>query len=244
MSSGETTGSIKKSLYEAEIVHCWEHKGWGGKYEYLWRWGVAIFVNYSIFILLWLALDGFTVGRPFFWVVLSFMTMMTLITRYLFTPDKHRCYHLTSLGIHYTEKDMIPDVAYQVVRGLAWVGIVVCVIAVFVLGPLAFVGAGGFALMSFGMTNFRPSIDNHYILISERTVVFDLENDGVLSFAIPEKGAYAYYGDIFTNTLDQKQELLSTLRSLFPSIEFVKIKRLKDQYKHPVYQQEEEKVAE
>jgi hypothetical protein len=172
------------------------------------------------------------------------MTMMTLITRYLFTPDKHRCYHLTPLGIHYTEKDMIPDVAYQVVRGFAWVGIVVCIIAAFILGPLAFVGAGGFALMSFGMTNFRPSIDNHYILISERTVMFDLENDGVLSFAIPEKGAYAYYGDIFTNTLDQKQELLSTLRSLFSSIEFVKIKRLKEQYKHPVYQQEEEKATE
>ncbi|WP_241829574.1 hypothetical protein [Salinivibrio sp. IB870] len=120
----------------------------------------------------------------------------------------------------------------------------VCIIAVFILGPLAFVGAGGFALMSFGMTNFSPKIDKYCILISERTVVFDLENDGVLSFAIPEKGAYAYYGDIFTNTLYQKQELLSTLCSLFPSIEFVKIKRLKEQYKHPIYQQEEEKTAE
>ncbi|OOE79336.1 hypothetical protein BZG72_14185 [Salinivibrio sp. PR6] len=139
---------------------------------------------------------------------------------------------------------MIPDVAYQVVRGLAWVGIVVCIIAVFILGPLAFVGAGGFALMSFGMTNFRPSIDNHYILISERTVVFDLENDGILSFAVPEKGAHAYGGDIYTMTVDQKQELLSTLRSLFPRIEFVKIKRLNDQSKHPVYQQEEEKATE
>ncbi|WP_131825353.1 hypothetical protein [Salinivibrio sp. IB868] len=166
------------------------------------------------------------------------------MSRYLLSPDKHYCYHLTSLGIHYTEKDMIPDVAYQVVRGLAWVGVVVCIIAVFILGPLAFVGAGGFALMSFGMTNFSPKIDKYCILISERTVVFDLENDGVLSFAIPEKGAYAYYGDIFTNTLYQKQELLSTLCSLFPSIEFVKIKRLKEQYKHPIYQQEEEKTAE
>ncbi|OOF25483.1 hypothetical protein [Salinivibrio sp. IB872] len=244
MSNIETIDPIEKRLYEAETVHYWEHKGWGGKYEYLWRWVVAIFVNYSIFVFLWLVLDGFTVDRPFFWVVFAFMTMMTLITRYLFTPDKHRCYHLTSLGIHYTEKDMIPDVAYQVVRGFAWVGIVVCIIAAFMLGPLAFVGAGGFALMSFGMTNFRPNVNHSYILISERTVVFDLENDGVLSFEAAEQDVHAYGGDIYTMTIDQKQELLSTLRSLFPRIEFVKIKRLKEQYKHPVYQQEEEKATE
>ncbi|OOE65615.1 hypothetical protein BZG20_12145 [Salinivibrio sp. IB868] len=207
-----------------------------------WIWSISFAVLFLLF--LWSVIDELTVDTPEFWVLFFFMAMMVLVSRYLLSPDKHYCYHLTSLGIHYTEKDMIPDVAYQVVRGLAWVGVVVCIIAVFILGPLAFVGAGGFALMSFGMTNFSPKIDKYCILISERTVVFDLENDGVLSFAIPEKGAYAYYGDIFTNTLYQKQELLSTLCSLFPSIEFVKIKRLKEQYKHPIYQQEEEKTAE
>ncbi|QIR07488.1 hypothetical protein [Salinivibrio costicola] len=244
MSNSETIGPIEKRLYEVEVRHYWEHKGWGGKFDHLGIWGLSIFAGLTPFCFLWFVIDELTIDSIAFWGLFSFMTMMVLVSRYLFFPDKHRCYHLTSLGIHYTEKDMIPDIAYQVVRGLAWVGIVVCIIAAFMLGPLAFVGAGGFALMSFGMTNFRPSIDNHYILISERSVVFDLENDGVLSFAIPEKGAYAYYGDIFTNTLDQKQELLATLRSLFPRIEFVKIKRLKDQYKHPVYQQEEEKAAE
>ncbi|OOE92404.1 hypothetical protein BZG76_07635 [Salinivibrio sp. AR647] len=244
MSYSETINPIEKRLYEVEVRHYWEHKGWGGKFDHLGIWGLSIFAGLTPFCFLWFVIDELTIDSIAFWGLFSFMTMMVLVSRYLFFPDKHRCYHLTPLGIHYTEKDMIPDVAYQVVRGLAWVGIVVCIIAVFVLGPLAFVGTGGFALMSFGMTNFRPTINKHSILICERTVVFDLENDGVLSFAIPEKGAYAYYGDIFTATLDQKQELLATLRSLFPRIEFVKIKRLKDQYKHPVYQQEEEKSAE
>jgi len=244
MSYKEYIEPPKEKIYNEKIVHSWEYKGAGFKYNNLldWIWSISFAVLFLLF--LWSVIDELTVDTPEFWVLFFFMAMMVLVSRYLLSPDKHYCYHLTSLGIYYTEKDMIPDVAYQVVRGFAWVGIVVCIIAAFMLGPLAFVGAGGFALMSFGMTNFRPSIDNHYILISERTVMFDLENDGVLSFAIPEKGAYAYYGDIFTNTLDQKQELLSTLRSLFPRIEFVKIKRLKEQYKHPVYQQEEEKAAE
>jgi hypothetical protein len=243
MASNKKTEVLKEQLYKSKVEYHWEFSGIAGKHSSLIRLVVALFIGLFLPVFLMVVEDTpiWSSGSLF---CFTLATIGFLMTRYLFFPDKHRCYHLTSLGIHYTEKDVIPEAAYKVVRGISWVGIVVCVIAVFVLGPLAFVGAGGFALMSFGMTNFRPSIDNHYILISERTVVFDLENDGVLSFAIPEKGAYAYYGDIFTNTLDQKQELLSTLRSLFPSIEFVKIKRLKDQYKHPVYQQEEEKTAE
>lgn len=244
MSNSETIDPIENRLYEAEIVHYWEHKGWGGKFDHLGIWGISIFAGLTPFCFLWFVIDELTIDSIAFWGLFSFMTMMVLVSRYLFFPDKHRCYHLTPLGIHYTEKDMIPDVAYQVVRGFAWMGIVVCIIAVFVLGPLAFIGAGGFALMSFGMTNFRPNVNHSYILISERTVVFDLENDGVLSFEAAEQDVHAYGGDIYTMTIDQKQELLATLRSLFPRIEFVKIKRLKDQYKHPVYQQEEEKAAE
>ncbi|OOE85604.1 hypothetical protein BZG73_08240 [Salinivibrio siamensis] len=244
MSNGDNTELLEEQLYAAQVIYSWESMGAGLKHENMVKWGLSIFAGTSFLLFLWSVLEKLTVDSFAFWVLSGFLTLMIFASRYLFLPDKHRCYQLTSLGIHYTEKDMIPDVAYQVVRGFAWVGIVVCIIAVFVLGPLAFVGAGGFALMSFGMTNFRPSIDNHYILISERTVVFDLENDGVLSFEALEQDVHAYGGNVFTTTLDQKQELLSTLRSLFPRIEFVKIKRLKDQYKHPVYHQEEEKATE
>ncbi|OOE78022.1 hypothetical protein BZG72_15930 [Salinivibrio sp. PR6] len=244
MSNGDNTELLEEQLYAAQVIYSWESMGAGLKHENMVKWGLSIFAGTSFLLFLWSVLEKLTVDSFAFWVLSGFLTLMIFASRYLFLPDKHRCYQLTSLGIHYTEKNMIPDVAYQVVRGFAWVGIVVCIIAVFVLGPLAFVGAGGFALMSFGMTNFRPSIDNHYILISERTVVFDLENDGVLSFEALEQDVHAYGGNVFTTTLDQKQELLSTLRSLFPRIEFVKIKRLKDQYKHPVYHQEEEKATE
>ncbi|OOF25668.1 hypothetical protein BZJ19_08530 [Salinivibrio proteolyticus] len=244
MSNGENIEPLKEQLYAAQVIYSWESMGAGLKHENMVKWGLSIFAGASFLLFLWSVIEKLTVDSFAFWVLSGFLTLMVFASRYLFLPDKHRCYQLTSLGIHYIEKDMIPDVAYQVVRGFAWVGIVVCIIAVFVLGPLAFIGAGGFALMPFGMTNFRPNVNHSYILISERTVVFDLENDGVLSLEAAEQDVHAYGGNIFTTTLDQKQELLSTLRSLFPCIEFVKIKRLKDKYKHPVYQQEEEKAAE
>ncbi|MEF1257310.1 hypothetical protein QTN95_21200, partial [Vibrio sp. M260112] len=86
---------------------------------------------------------------------------------------------------------MIPEVAYKIVRGFAWVGIVVCFIAVFLLGPLALVGAGAFALMSFGMTNFQPEVIKSYLLMDERSVAFNLINDGVVSFTTPDIGTLA-----------------------------------------------------
>ncbi|OOE92405.1 hypothetical protein BZG76_07640 [Salinivibrio sp. AR647] len=244
MSISETINPIEKRLYEVEVRHYWEHKGWGGKFDHLGIWGLSIFAGLTPFCFLWFVIDELTIDSIAFWGLFSFMTMMVLVSRYLFFPDKHRCYHLTPLGIHYTEKDMIPDVAYQVVRGLAWVGIVVCIIAVFVLGPLAFVGAGGFALMSFGMTNFRPNVNQSYILMDERTILFDLINDNVLSFTIPEKDNLEYKRRVYTQTYEEKLTVINHLYTIFPNLEVIKINRANDQYKHPIYQQEEESAAE
>jgi hypothetical protein len=244
MSYKEYIEPPKEKIYNEKIVHSWEYKGAGFKYNNLldWIWSISFAVLFLLF--LWSVIDELTVDTPEFWVLFFFMAMMVLVSRYLLSPDKHYCYHLTSLGIHYTEKDMIPDVAYQVVRGFAWVGIVVCVIAVFVLGPLAFVGAGGFALMSFGVTNFRPNVNQSYILMDERTILFDLINDNVLSFTIPEKDNLEYKRRVYTQTYEEKLTVINHLYTLFPNLEVIKINRANDQYKHPIYQQEEESAAE
>ncbi|TKF22880.1 hypothetical protein FCV50_23420 [Vibrio kanaloae] len=243
MKNNQSIEYLKEQLYNAEIAYSWEHKGWGGKYEYLWRWGLSVFSSYSLFVFFWFVFDELTVDSMAFWGLLAFMTVMVLVSRYLFSPDKHRCYHLTALGIHYTEQDMIPEVAYKIARGFAWVGIGVCIIAVFVLGPLAFVGAGAFALMSFGMTNFQSTVDKSYVLVDERSVVFNLTNDSVLSFGSPKRETFDYIGSVFTSTFDQKTTLLSHLQSTFPEIEIVEIKKLNDKYKHPIYQQDEESAT-
>ncbi|MCG9727872.1 hypothetical protein [Vibrio brasiliensis] len=239
MNNDQSIASLKEQLFDAKIAYSWEYKGAGLKYNNLFDWAWSVIFGALFLLFLWYVIDELTVTTPAFWGLFFFMTIMVLVSRYLFSPDKYRCYHLTALGIHYTEQDMIPEVAYKIVRGFAWVGIVVCFIAVFLLGPLALVGAGAFALMSFGMTNFKPTVDKCCLLVDDRSVAFNLINDGVMSFAVPEKGAHAFSGDIYISP-EQKEVLLSHLWSIFPNLEVVKIKRLNDQYKHPVYQQSEE----
>ena len=238
MNSSESIVQLKEQLYQSEAIYRWRYTGAGQKLYKKVRWLCAILTG-ALFPSFLLIVEDDAMTEPAFWLFSSVSLVMIFVSRYLFAPDKDYCYHLTPMGIHYTEQDMIPEVAYKIYRGFAWVGIVVCIIVAFMFGPLAFVGAGAFALMSFGMTNFQSTIDKSHIFIDERSVVFHIINDGVVSLAIPEKGAYGYIGDIYTQTLEQKVELLSHLKLLFPEMEIVKIKRLNDQYKHPVYQQDE-----
>ena len=238
MNADEQKKRLRDQLYKANTIYSWEYQGAGQKYTNLAYWILSIFSGGIPLLFLWSVTD-LTIDSPVFFGLFILSTTLVFIGRYLFAPDKDYCYHLTPMGIHYTEQDMIPEVAYKIARGFAWVGIVVCIIVAFMFGPLALVGAGAFALMSFGMTNFQSAVDKSHIFIDERSVVFHIINDGVVSLAIPEKGAYGYIGDIYTQTLEQKTELLSHLKLLFPEMEIVKIKRLNDQYKHPVYQQDE-----
>ncbi|GAB6263864.1 hypothetical protein [Photobacterium sp. R1] len=77
-------------------------------------------------------------------------------------------YQLTEVGIRYTRLEDIPESAYRAVRKLARFGIVVCILSVFILGPFAFVGAGGMALMAFNFTGFEKKKEEFSILFYEK----------------------------------------------------------------------------
>jgi len=236
MGSKEKIDQLKEQLYQAKIIYSWEDIG-GSLKDKLVVWGVATFIGWLLPLFL-ICVESIPLWSNEFWFFTGCAIAGMLVVRYLFFPDKHRCYHLTPMGIHYTEQDMIPEVAYKIARGFAWVGIVVCIIVAFMFGPLAFVGAGAFALMSFGVTNFQSTVDKSYIFIDERSVVFHIMNDGVVSFTIPEKGKLQYKGLVYTSTLEEKMELLTNLQSFFINMEIIEVKRLNDQYKHPIYQQD------
>jgi hypothetical protein len=240
MSSRENIESLKEKLYDSETKYYWEYQGSSviGKHGHLINWVTSILFTYPILGFFWFVLDDLTIDSIAFWGLFAFITMMMLASRYLYLPDKHRCYHLTPLGIHYTEKDMIPDVAYQVVRGFAWVGIVVCVIAVFVLGPLAFVGAGGFALMSFGMTNFKPTTEKHEVFFSDRPILFNPMSDSILRIDSNIPTEYSSSRNIYFSSLGEKDAVVSLIKKIRKDIEYVEMAKMNDMFKHPIFIQD------
>ncbi|MEF1207787.1 hypothetical protein, partial [Photobacterium damselae] len=75
--------------------------------------------------------------------------------RYLVNSDKRYYYAINQYGMYSINEQIIPEIAYTIVRYSAWVGCGICLFAAILVGPIAFVGAGGAALLSFQMTNFR-----------------------------------------------------------------------------------------
>ena len=103
------------------------------------------------------------------WGLLIFaLTAPTVAFLYFtgFQPKTYR-YDLTKEGIRYTEEENVPDAVFTFVRTSAWIGAGVCVLVVFVVGPIAFVGAGAAALGAFSFTGFKKTIKDSYVLFYE-----------------------------------------------------------------------------
>ena len=102
-------------------------------------------------------------GALLFWSDPSWVALVPVIVgvfmtpwyRYLVSADERYYYVINQYGMYSTSEQIIPEIAYTIVRRSAWVGCAICVFAAIFIGPMAFVGAGGAALMSFTMTNFR-----------------------------------------------------------------------------------------
>ncbi|MCR3908012.1 hypothetical protein NUK47_04395 [Aeromonas hydrophila] len=125
--------------------------------------------------------------------------------------DKDYHYRLTSEGLIAIDQDAIPDVAYKMVRGLAWLGVLVCVMAVAVLGLLSLVGAGGMALFAIFFTDFKKEESVEYTLFNKSKVnVIKVVNNA--AFVQVETIPFGYSG--FASFCCYKNELNKILVSL------------------------------
>jgi len=107
------------------------------------------------------------------WGLLIFALMAPTAAFFLFTANQPKTYRYerTKEGIRYTIEENIPDAVFTFVRTSAWIGAGICVLAVFVVGPVAFVGAGAAALGAFSFTGFKKTIKDSYVLFYEYLIV-------------------------------------------------------------------------
>ncbi|MGL6313489.1 hypothetical protein [Vibrio sp. WXL103] len=99
-------------------------------------------------------------------MTLSIATFLSVIAFLSFTAYQphHYQYELTREGIRVTDEERVPEIVFTIIRGLAWFGVIACLIAVVVIGPMAFVGAGAAALGAFSFTGFKKKA-SHYELV-------------------------------------------------------------------------------
>ncbi|MGY3864369.1 hypothetical protein [Aeromonas bivalvium] len=153
----------QKKVYEAQT--CYE---WDIKVPTTFAWPIILIVVGAMMLfggaVVWFAGDN---DWAFVYMMVGMSIVMTFYLRYLVMADKHYHYRLTTEGLIVTYHEAIPEVAYTIVRGLAWLGVVVCVMAVAVLGPLALVGAGGMALLAVFFTGFEKKTTTEYTVFNK-----------------------------------------------------------------------------
>ncbi|WP_324040766.1 hypothetical protein [Aeromonas caviae] len=143
----------QKKVREAPTLHEWNNRV---ETPFVWL-VISIPVGIMMSIGIWLVYSDDDAG----WAPIIMGAIVAAFTRYLWLADKNYHYRLTTEGVIVTYQDAIPEAAYTIVRGLAWLGVVVCVMAVAVLGPLALVGAGGMALFAVFFTDFKSEVSEH-----------------------------------------------------------------------------------
>ncbi len=85
--------------------------------------------------------------------------------------EAHLNYRFNEQHIAFYRHNNISEWRFVLLRWLAWGGVVVCLVAAVQLGPMAFVGAGGAALLAFKMVGVRRN-DECYEIIPYDSILF------------------------------------------------------------------------
>lgn len=183
---------IKKSTSENNAIRAELHKKLV-KDPVKYKWEIVIKPHFSFTIaaavfailfgglFIFMGLSDNSAGTILTGVIL--LPFMFYINRYLLFPNVLTKYKIMPLGIVSIEKDCIPETVFKIIRILAWGGVVTCLLAVFIVGPMAFVGAGGSALMAFQLINAQPVERTHEFYFIGHYKLATLASGGAISFS-------------------------------------------------------------
>ncbi|NNN48943.1 hypothetical protein [Vibrio sp. 2-2(8)] len=228
---------LKANLHSSEVIYQWESVAYGERRAEIFRVLGAISAG---IVPLWpfIFFADIQFNSKEFWGFIGFSLAGMAAARYLFMPDHRYCYSLTQAGVHYTDQEVIPDAAYTFVRGFAWVGIAVCLLALAVVGPLAFVGAGGFALLAFGLTNFHPTVHQKDVYFAEQLILFDPIKEKMVKLNSESRRHPRFSRTLFFSSFDEKTRFIELVKSIHNNVDYLPLQRVNDQYKHPIFNQE------
>ena len=189
----EEIKQLKESIWNASVIYEWD-----AVEQSTSEFGIFAIAFFSIIIPV---ICYYFLSENIFNVLVFFVGSIFFMypyTRFLLMPKEKNHYQLTSVGIRYTSKKDIPDFVYTAVRYIAWGGVLLSVFAMAIMGPLALVGAGGFALLAVGFVNYKPSVEYHSVLFKNKVSVKQCKKRNVISIeSIPRHVSYSR--NIYTN---------------------------------------------
>ncbi|MDD9173753.1 hypothetical protein ERW49_19175 [Aliivibrio finisterrensis] len=221
--------TMRMDLYNEEVLYEYETI----EHQYL---GYFVALLCSLFIF-WMSYDsshdGLDAGEIIIYV--GGGLLLNLVFIFFASADIKRIYKFTKNGILTEQADVVPEYAYQCIRMIGRVGVVVCLIAVVFVGPMAFVGAGASALLSFKLVNFRLKPMLFETLYFDESVIIKSSKINYITI-VPNAQLLLSLDGIFCNK-DNVDDIFNTLREFYPNGHFYEVEEEDDIYSHYKYKE-------
>ncbi|MCE7534777.1 hypothetical protein [Aliivibrio fischeri] len=221
--------AMRMALYNEEVLYEYETI----EHQYL---GYFVALLCSLFIV-WMSYDssydGLDIGEIIIYA--GGGLLLNLVFIFFASADIKRIYKFTKNGIVTEQADVVPEYAYQCIRMIGRVGVVVCLIAVVFVGPMAFIGAGASALLSFKLVNFRLKPMMFETLYFEESVIIKSSKANYVS--ILPNADLLVSGNGFISNGKNINEIFNTLREFYPNGYFYEVEEEDDIYSHYKYKE-------
>ena len=221
--------AMRNALYNEEVLYEYETI----EHQYLGYFAAAGFFSVMLWFLYDFSDDGIDAGEAI--IFGGGGTIMTLFLIFFASADIKRIYKFTKNGILTEQADVVPEYAYQCIRMIGRVGVVVCLIAVVFVGPMAFVGAGASALLSFKLFNFRLKPMMFETLYFDESVIIKSSKANYVS--ILPNADLLVSGNGFISNGKNINEIFNTLREFYPNGYFYEVEEEDDIYSHYKYKE-------
>ncbi|TDM54287.1 hypothetical protein [Aliivibrio fischeri] len=221
--------TMRMALYNEEVLYEYETI----EHQYLGYFAAAGFFSVMLWFLYDFSDDGIDAGEAI--IFGGGGTIMTLFLIFFASADIKRIYKFTKNGILTEQADVVPEYAYQCIRMIGRVGVVVCLVAVVFVGPMAFVGAGASALLSFKLVNFRLKPMLFETLYFEESVIIKSSKANYVS--ILPNADLLVSGNGFISNGKNINEIFNTLRKFYPNGYFYEVEEEDDIYSHYKYKE-------
>ncbi|MUJ28804.1 hypothetical protein GNP82_20100 [Aliivibrio fischeri] len=216
--------TMRMDLYNEEVLYEYETI----EHQYLGYFAGVGFFSVMSWMLYDFSQDMLDTGGV---VAFSLLTIfMTLFFIFFGSADIKRIYKFTKNGILTEQADVVPEYAYRCIRMIGRVGVVVCLIAVVFVGPMAFVGAGASALLSFKLVNFRLKPMMFESLYFDESVIFKTSKENYIDITANTNDTCSSMG-FFCNK-DNVEEIFNTIKIFYPNGYFFEVMSVEDICEH------------
>ncbi|MFM2485360.1 hypothetical protein [Celerinatantimonas yamalensis] len=158
------------------------------------------------------------------------------LSYYVISADYYYQYRLTEYGIECSWYQKVPKIAYSIDKFFGFIAAPVCLIAIVVVGPLALVGAGGFALMGLVGKPRIPEKKRKFIAIhSELKYLFFYDYEFKQVSLIPDPFFLSYTYDFYCE--DYLDDIKKYIFPYYNNYEYYEVTKYIDLYETPQFKE-------